>query len=131
MRKLLFIAIACILSIPVIGQDSTAKPPLFIPSKLVSTLSLDGNTIFIYRRNSDKIPFYITATDAKSNHTEFYIIRRVSDIYSYLIIEKNEKEVLYYPLTWATLKDISIKDINERVKDILNGDVRAVDKNSL
>lgn len=105
--------------------------PALVTTELVSSGVYSGNSISVYKLDSDKVPYQVRVMDKSGNARQFYVIRRVSDLYAYLMIEKKGKELLYYPLTWSDKNAIRVSDINERSIDILNGDIAQVSQNGL
>jgi hypothetical protein len=128
MKKSLLICTLALLFSQAVSQNATGPS---IAAELVSSGLFEGNTITVYRRHSDKIPYQVKTTDKLGSMREFYVIKHESDVFMYLMIEKKGKELLYYPLTWSDMSAISVRDINERSTDILKGAVAQVDKNNL
>ena len=92
--------------------------------------TISNSLVTIFKQTAGDTPYYLQAKNAKYER-KFYVIQWKSDIFSYLMIEKKGNETYYYPLGWADLASITIKDLQQRSKDILNGKIPRVPKENL
>ena len=92
--------------------------------------TIGNSLVTIFKQVGLETPYYLQAKNAKYER-KFYVIQWKSDVFSYLMIEKKGNETYYYPLGWVDLASITIKDLQQRSKDILSGKIPKVQKENL
>jgi len=98
-----------------------------VPAHKVHSASSGGKAITVFKRDSEKIPFQVVVRE-KTRIREFYVIRHVSDLFQYILVEKTSERLKYYPYAWADLGSITVDDITARSEEIILGKTGEVDK---
>jgi hypothetical protein len=127
LKKVLVLALG-ILFFPKLFSQNAGRTA--VPAHKVHSGSFGGKTITVFKRESEKIPFHVVVHE-NARVREFYVIRHVSDLFQYIMVEKTSERLKYYPYAWSDLESIAVSDVTARSEEIVMGKTDEVDRNDL
>lgn len=98
---------------------------------LVNTDNYKDYTIFVYKKGKASCPYLIKIQRHKNGYKEFMVIENDDDLFKYVMVEKTDKEIFYYPFAWQDVKAINVKDLKDNCKRVLDKSVSYRDKKAI
>ena len=98
---------------------------------LVNSDTYKDYQLFIYKKSKANCPYLIKIQSHKNGYKEFRVIENDDDLFKYVMVEKTDKEILYYPFAWQDVKAINVKDLKDNCKRVLDKSVSYNDKKTI
>jgi hypothetical protein len=93
----------------------------------VATETYKNNLITIYKNTDVNCPYSITITNSKTKK-EMMVIGQDDELFKFILIEKTEKEICYFPFAWLDREIISVADLKENCRKILDDLVKPIER---
>ncbi|MCE3259248.1 MAG: hypothetical protein K0S12_889 [Bacteroidetes bacterium] len=125
MRNILCLLLLILASAP---AESRSLPRIMTEKGIpVATETYKNNLITIYKNTDVNCPYSITITNSKTKK-EMMVIGQDDELFKFILIEKTEKEICYFPFAWLDREIISVADLKENCRKILDDLVKPIER---